>query len=303
MPDVIDPRPSNPLGILDDDPPIGPRVDRCKLRGRTVEVRGPALAWLVSGEARVRGGAEASTTLVAGDLLTLGLAGEARLGGPQAEAELLVFRASETWARGALRFSGRRTHAETPALFVERAGSDAARRGGRVLRELAGRPAHDAGDDASLDTAARHLELLALALAPRDGLATPAARENRRARARRERFLRIVGGLEDEPLDGIGLTTIALRLGASERQTSRLFRSELSTTFREFLSRLRLERAKKLLRETDRAIIDVAAETGWRSLGHFTTTFRRRVGTTPSAYRAEATDPPSRGAGHRDRAA
>jgi AraC-like DNA-binding protein len=47
-----------------------------------------------------------------------------------------------------------------------------------------------------------------------------------------------------------------------------------------------MERAKRLLRETDLPVIEVAAETGWSSLAHFTTTFRRRVGQTPSGYRA-----------------
>lgn len=59
-------------------------------------------------------------------------------------------------------------------------------------------------------------------------------------------------------------------------------------TFREFMSQLRLNRAKDLLRETDLPVIDVAAETGWRSLAHFTSTFGRRVGMTPSRYREHA---------------
>jgi len=61
---------------------------------------------------------------------------------------------------------------------------------------------------------------------------------------------------------------------------------QFGTTFREHLATLRLERAKRLLAATDLPVIEVAGHTGWSSLAHFNAVFRRRVGLTPSAFRA-----------------
>ena len=63
---------------------------------------------------------------------------------------------------------------------------------------------------------------------------------------------------------------------------------ELGKTFREHVAELRLERAKSLLRETEMTVIEVAGETGWSSLAHFNSVFRRRVGSTPGQFRRSA---------------
>jgi AraC-like DNA-binding protein len=46
-----------------------------------------------------------------------------------------------------------------------------------------------------------------------------------------------------------------------------------------------LERAKKLLSDTDLRIADIALRTGFASQSHFTSTFRKLVWTTPKAFR------------------
>ena len=83
----------------------------------------------------------------------------------------------------------------------------------------------------------------------------------------------------------LSLPAFARRAGLSERHASRLFQLELGKTFREHLAELRLERAKQLLRDTGMTVIEVAGETGWSSLAHFNSVFRRRVGATPSQFR------------------
>ena len=47
----------------------------------------------------------------------------------------------------------------------------------------------------------------------------------------------------------------------------------------------RLERAKELMQETDLPIADIALRSGFSSQSHFTTSFRRFVGVTPSSFR------------------
>ena len=53
----------------------------------------------------------------------------------------------------------------------------------------------------------------------------------------------------------------------------------------DYLIERRLGAAMRLLRETDRPITDIALETGFSDSNYFARQFRRRTGTTPSAFR------------------
>ena len=77
-----------------------------------------------------------------------------------------------------------------------------------------------------------------------------------------------------------------MQVGLSERQVARLFRRTLGTSFSAYVTQLRIERAKKLLATSHRSVTEIGLDTGWQSLAHFNTVFRRRVSATPSAYRA-----------------
>lgn len=69
---------------------------------------------------------------------------------------------------------------------------------------------------------------------------------------------------------------------------ARLFRQSTGESPHRFTLRRRIDRAKLLLADGAGSIEVVAAVVGFRSANHFTTTFRRIVGVTPSAYRAGA---------------
>jgi len=51
---------------------------------------------------------------------------------------------------------------------------------------------------------------------------------------------------------------------------------------------LRIERARRLLAETDLPITDVGAQVGYNSQSHFTKIFREATGMTPKAFRDAA---------------
>jgi AraC family transcriptional regulator len=53
-----------------------------------------------------------------------------------------------------------------------------------------------------------------------------------------------------------------------------------------FLQRRRMERAKRLLIETQMPVAELALACGFSSQSHFTVSFRKHVGLTPSKYRA-----------------
>jgi AraC-like DNA-binding protein len=65
----------------------------------------------------------------------------------------------------------------------------------------------------------------------------------------------------------------------------RSFRSTFGETPHEFLTRMRLERAKDLLTVTSRQVTEICFDVGFTSLGSFSTLFRRQVGLSPAEFR------------------
>ena len=86
-----------------------------------------------------------------------------------------------------------------------------------------------------------------------------------------------------EPLD-VAETARAARL--SPAHFSREFRRAFGETPHQYLLTRRLERAAALLRNTDRSVADICFTVGLRSVGSFTTSFRRVYGSSPTGYRA-----------------
>ena len=86
-----------------------------------------------------------------------------------------------------------------------------------------------------------------------------------------------------EPLD---VPTLARAAYLSPAHFSREFRRTFGETPHQYLLTRRLERAAALLRNTDRSVLDICFNVGLRSVGSFTTSFRRVYGMSPTAYRA-----------------
>jgi AraC-like DNA-binding protein len=86
-----------------------------------------------------------------------------------------------------------------------------------------------------------------------------------------------------EPLDVPALARAAY---LSPAHFSREFRRVFGETPHRYLLTRRLERAAALLRDTDRSVAEICFMVGLRSVGSFTTSFRRVYGVSPAAYRA-----------------
>jgi AraC family transcriptional regulator len=83
----------------------------------------------------------------------------------------------------------------------------------------------------------------------------------------------------------VSLPAVAEAVGMSYFHFSRAFKQATGASPNNYLVERRIERAKKFLAETDIPVVEVALRVGFASQSHFTTTFRRLVGTTPKAYR------------------
>lgn len=90
-----------------------------------------------------------------------------------------------------------------------------------------------------------------------------------------------------EPLD---VAALARTAHVSPTHFTRSFREAYGVTPHQYLIARRMERAALQLRETPKTVTEISLDVGFRSLGSFSTTFRRWLGVSPSAYR-DGTEP------------
>lgn len=84
-----------------------------------------------------------------------------------------------------------------------------------------------------------------------------------------------------------GMDSAAKQLGVSVNYLTRLFRKQLGVTPARYVAGLRIGKAAELLAGTDKDILDIAYEAGFRSMSSFYRYFRGMTGCTPKEYRKE----------------
>ena len=85
----------------------------------------------------------------------------------------------------------------------------------------------------------------------------------------------------------IGVNDIAEQVGVSRRTLERRFRRWMPHSLQAELVRVRLERAKELLRDTDLPVAQISERVGFQSSEYFSNTFRRVQGLAPNRYRRQ----------------
>ena len=86
----------------------------------------------------------------------------------------------------------------------------------------------------------------------------------------------------DKPL---ALLDMAHAVGLSPTHFARRFKRSTGSAPHQYLIRCRVERAKRLLAETDNAIVQIALACGFAHQEHLTRVFRRLSGETPAKFR------------------
>jgi AraC family transcriptional regulator len=83
----------------------------------------------------------------------------------------------------------------------------------------------------------------------------------------------------------VDLPAIAREASLSPYYFSRAFTAYVGVPPYRYLIQLRVARAQELLRTSELTVTQVCQRVGFNSLSHFTTTFHRHTGTTPTDYR------------------
>lgn len=87
--------------------------------------------------------------------------------------------------------------------------------------------------------------------------------------------------------EDLSLSQVAKAVNASSFYFCKLFRKSTGVNFIDYVSQLRIEKAKNLLLNPNCLISEIAFEVGFQSLTHFNRVFKRMVGLSPSKYRAQ----------------
>ncbi len=85
--------------------------------------------------------------------------------------------------------------------------------------------------------------------------------------------------------ESLSLNSVAGAIGVSSNYFSSVFSQEMQMTFIEYVTKKRMEKAKRLLRQTEKHSGEIAAEVGYKDPHYFSFVFKKTVGCTPREYR------------------
>jgi AraC-like DNA-binding protein len=119
-------------------------------------------------------------------------------------------------------------------------------------------------------------ELLSRQAAPRTGS---------RLQYRTQTLRAILAYLDAHYTEKLSLSVLAHEFGMTPGYFCTFFRDCFGRTFIQHLNLLRIERASRLLRETDLPVMEIAFSVGFEHFSYFIKRFRDVFGCTPTVYR------------------
>ena len=87
--------------------------------------------------------------------------------------------------------------------------------------------------------------------------------------------------------EDVTLAMISKQVGMGRFSFSKRFKQATGANYTDFVSRVRLEKAKTLLLNPNYRVSEIAFEVGFKSLTHFNRVFKRIAGESPTEYRGQ----------------
>ena len=103
-----------------------------------------------------------------------------------------------------------------------------------------------------------------------------------------KRIAKALQHLHNKPHIAWTLDKMAEEVGMSRAALAKRFKELVGQPMFEYLTRLRVQRARELLQDTKLPLYEIASRVGYESDLAFTKTFKKHVGTTPTRYRKQA---------------
>jgi AraC family transcriptional regulator len=103
----------------------------------------------------------------------------------------------------------------------------------------------------------------------------------------RRRLARVLDYIEDHLEDALSLDRLASIACLSQFHFARAFKATIGQSPHRYVSARRLDRAKTLLAEGDRTLVDIALTLNFSGQANFTRAFRDATGQTPGRYRRQ----------------
>lgn len=95
----------------------------------------------------------------------------------------------------------------------------------------------------------------------------------------------VIEYLQDNYMNSITLTDLAEMVHLNANYFSEIFHREKGTAFKEYLTQIRIEHAKELLKKSNYRQSEIAVMVGYNDTKHFSKIFRKYVGITTAEYR------------------
>ena len=95
----------------------------------------------------------------------------------------------------------------------------------------------------------------------------------------------IMRAVQEDYVSPPTLGAIALKLGYSVPYLSMRFKEVTGIGYRDYIIRVRMEEARRLLANTDKKIVEIAECVGYGDVNFFYSVFKKTEGTSPAVFR------------------
>ena len=102
----------------------------------------------------------------------------------------------------------------------------------------------------------------------------------------RTRLNRVFALVQEKLADNIRLMELAEAVGMSVFHFAKMLKKSTSQSPYQYVMARRIETAKQLLRNQAMSVLEVSVRTGFVDQRHFTKVFRRKIGVSPTEFRA-----------------
>ena len=100
-----------------------------------------------------------------------------------------------------------------------------------------------------------------------------------------ENIKTVINYMNENYISGVSCSDLANLIKMDKFGFIRSFKAETGRTPYEYLLDLKIEKAKKMLKSNEYTVTEISMMCGFSSHSHFTSTFKKRVGISPTEYK------------------